>query len=93
MRLNLTRSLACIALATVATPAFAEEVSISVPYSDLDLSSDEMVGVLKSRLADAATTACTADRWEISANAVADCRATLVRKGLAEVKAKLAAQP
>jgi UrcA family protein len=91
MRTYFTRSLACFALATAATPAMAEEITISVPYGDLDLTSDDAVAVLRSRLADAAAEVCAPDRWAIGNSVTADCEYNLVRKGMAEVRTRRAA--
>jgi len=88
MRTYFTRSLACLALATVATPAVADEITIRVPYADIDLAGDAGFETLNARIADAAHAACTASEDAVfSINRVADCKSRLVRKARGQIDA------
>jgi len=95
MRTYFTRSLACLALVTVATPALADEITIRVPYADIDLASDGGFETLNARIADAADAACTASEGDIafSINRVADCKGMLVRKARGQIDALRIATP
>lgn len=92
--MRLTISL--FALALVAAPASAEEVTMRVPYGDIDLSSEYELAALKDRIVDAAEEACApAKEWVLSSGSASDCKAKLTRKAMAEVEARRAetAQP
>lgn len=58
MRKITVSALAALSLAAIATPALAEPISITVPYSDLDLSSPAGMATLQSRLDAAAKRIC-----------------------------------
>ncbi len=94
MRTCFTRSLASLALATIATPALADEITIRVPYADIDLASDEGFEVLRTRIADAAEAACTAaEDADFSPNRVSDCQSMMMRKARGQIDALRIATP
>jgi len=97
MRFSLLRSLAFAVLALSAAPVMAEEVTLRVAYDDTELATDVGYAVVTARIEAAADTACAVtDDWVMSFGRAPSCKATLVRKALAELDSRrdtLTAQP
>lgn len=95
MRLPIIFSLASAALIAVASPAAAGDVvTMRVTVSDLDLTDEADMAVLKTRIADAASEACgPADEWALTGTTASDCVSTLTRKAMAEAKSRIAELP
>ena len=89
MRTYLVSALAAFAIAGVSAPAAAETVTISVDYSDLDLTDAEDLATLDTRVRVAAEEACTMPVARLAADPVDSfCRADLIKAAQAEIRRK-----
>lgn len=79
---------AAVCLTAVATPALANEVTVRVNYSDLDLSNPVDVSLLKKRIIEQTESACRqgAGSELFSANSFTDCRNDGVTKAFQQLE-------
>jgi len=94
MRKLLIPAIAAAVLA--ASPAFAaEEVTVTVSYADLDLTTPEGRATLDARIAAAVTTVCGRPpiRTTLQFEPVRECRADAFEGAMEQVEARLATLP